>query len=80
MSRIGLLADQRPQSVRISDLDTLVLHGDQALTLETRECAADRFQLEPEIAADFLARHAQNETRSRITAGALTATIERIPR
>ena len=55
------MAHQRVQAREILNLDGFILHGNDVLALEMREGAADRFKLKAEIAANFLARHAQNE-------------------
>ena len=38
-------------------------HEEQAVGLELRKRAADGFQLEPQVAADLLAAHAQHDGR-----------------
>jgi hypothetical protein len=63
------LTDHGAQAIRVLDFDVLVLHGNDAFTLEVRQRTADRFELESEIAADFIACHAQQKSRRRVTAG-----------
>src|SRR4030095_10954955 len=64
--------DEPPQRRAVEQLDGAALHLQQAVTLESREQPAHGFQLEPEIAADLLARHAQHEFARRIAAIAIT--------
>ena len=45
----------------VEDAHVLLLYGDQPFLLEAREGAADGFQFEAEVAADFFTRHAQVE-------------------
>src|SRR5215216_3074783 len=52
----------------VEDAHVLLLHVDHAVGLELREEPAYGLELEAEVAADLLARHAQMEVRSRIAA------------
>src|SRR3569832_2892390 len=58
------LVDQALESVGVEDAQVAVPHFDETLFGETRERAAHRLELEAEIAADLLARHAQHELRA----------------
>ena len=42
------------QSLRVENLDVFVLHFNQAFVMELRQRAADGFQFQTQIAADFL--------------------------
>src|SRR5688572_24349065 len=52
----------------VEDAHVLLLHVDQALGLELREQAAHGLELEAEVAAELLARHAQVEVGGRVAA------------
>src|SRR6186713_2659203 len=52
----------------VEDADVLLLHVDQALGLELGEQAAHGFELQTEVAAELLARHAQVEVGGRVAA------------
>src|SRR5512134_1891595 len=51
----------------VEDAHVLLLHVDQAPGLELREQAAHGFQLQAEVAAELLARHAQVEVGGRVS-------------
>ena len=59
---------RRFSAIGIEQLDRPALHLDQSFLLEAREEPAHRLELEPEVAADFLARHAQHELGRRVAA------------
>src|SRR6185295_8771751 len=52
----------------VEDAHVLLLHADQPGILELREQAADGLELQAEVAAELLARHAQVEVGGRIAA------------
>ena len=51
----------RAQAIRIDDLDLPAVHRHKALPRQRRQAAAHRLQRRAQVAADFLARHAQLE-------------------
>jgi hypothetical protein len=57
----GAVVDEPPQAQYLEDAHMLVIHLDQASVMELPEKAAHGFKLEPEVAAHFLAGHAQVE-------------------
>lgn len=57
-----LLPDHLAQPFGLPDFDVALLHRDQAVALQAREEATDRFQRQAEVIADLLASHAQDET------------------
>src|SRR6266496_400377 len=63
-----VLTRQLAQCAGVEQLDRAPLNLDQAFLLKAREEAAHRLELEPEIAADFLAGHAQDELRRGVSA------------
>src|SRR6185369_15230827 len=64
----GGLAQHCADALDSLDFDVLAMDRNHAFVLEVRERAADRFELESKVAADFLARHAQDELGRRVAA------------
>src|SRR5690349_18141950 len=65
---VEFLAHAALEAGDVQDPYVLLLNADEAFILELREGAADGLELEPEVAADFLARHAQVEFGRRVAA------------
>src|SRR3990172_3252711 len=61
------LRDDLPEPGGVEEANAPLLRCQQRAVLQPREAAADRFQLEPEKAADIPARHRQFERGSRST-------------
>jgi uncharacterized membrane protein SirB2 len=57
----SLVSHQFSQARSVENPDFSLMDGEQAFFLEARKSAADGFQLEAEIAADLVTRHAQVE-------------------
>src|SRR3954453_19671369 len=65
-SQVGYGSDAHKALV-IEDPDVLATYIDQSVTLEPGEHPAYCFEFDPQIAADFLARHAQMKLGRRIS-------------
>src|SRR4029077_12682965 len=65
---LGSCGEHALEAGDVEDAHVLLVHLDQRVLLELGEQPAHRFQLEAEIAADLLARHAQVEVRRRVAA------------
>src|SRR5512135_1996517 len=63
-------SDKAAQAQHVHDFDFPHLDVEQAMLLKMRERAADRLQLEAQIASDVMARHAQVEGVGGIATGA----------
>ena len=63
-----VLSRQLAQCGGVEQFDRASLNLDQTFLLEAREKAAHRFELEPEIAADLIACHTQDELRRGVSA------------
>src|SRR5262245_44994057 len=64
----GRVVDQAIEFPWIEDAHVALVDGEQPSLVHRRECAADRLQLDPEVAADLPARHAQVEVGAGIAA------------
>ena len=54
-------ADEAAQAKHVHDLDLAYPDTEQAMFLKVRKCTADRFQLQPEVAADLMPCHTQQK-------------------
>lgn len=59
---------QLPQPVNIENPEILAARVDQLMPLQFRQCPADGLELQPEVVADFLARHLQRKRMSGVAA------------
>src|SRR6187402_778844 len=65
---LGFGREHPLEALDVENAHVLLVHLDQAVLLELREQAAHGLELQAEVAADLLARHAQLEVRARVAA------------